>query len=166
MKLCHERVRVALTAKLQQAKPYQPMASYVTFFFIWKHEFWHAQLIAVFNYYFDICYKDDSRLFYSFLCPIHWLMPRVKSRMKRVDHSDVVGASPVGAAPTTSEWSTSFLHQRHEAPPLSVTAVMLDCTRAPEPWQTRRSTSCWVSSPVHHWKQLKAPSGPQQRNCI
>ena len=23
-----------------------------------------------------------------------------------VDHSDVVGASPVGAAPTTSEWST------------------------------------------------------------
>ena len=25
---------------------------------------------------------------------------------KIVDHSDVVGASPVGAAPTTSEWST------------------------------------------------------------
>ena len=26
-----------------------------------------------------------------------------------VDHSDVVGASPVGAAPTTSEWSTEHL---------------------------------------------------------
>ena len=25
---------------------------------------------------------------------------------QNVDHSDVVGASPVGAAPTTSEWST------------------------------------------------------------
>ena len=25
---------------------------------------------------------------------------------KLVDHSDVVGASPVGAAPTTSSWST------------------------------------------------------------
>ena len=25
---------------------------------------------------------------------------------KIVDHTDVVGASPVGAAPTTSEWST------------------------------------------------------------
>ena len=28
---------------------------------------------------------------------------------KNVDHSDAVGASPVGAAPTTSEWSTILL---------------------------------------------------------
>ena len=31
---------------------------------------------------------------------------RTLVRNKLVDHSDVVGASPVGAAPTTSEWST------------------------------------------------------------
>ena len=31
---------------------------------------------------------------------------RTLVRDKLVDHSDVVGASPVGAAPTTSSWST------------------------------------------------------------
>ena len=30
-------------------------------------------------------------------------------RNKHVDHSDVVGASPVGAAPTTSSFSTKHL---------------------------------------------------------
>ena len=31
---------------------------------------------------------------------------RTLVRNKLVDHSDVVGASPVGAAPTSSSWST------------------------------------------------------------
>ena len=31
---------------------------------------------------------------------------RTLVRNKLVDHSDIVGASPVGAAPTTSSWST------------------------------------------------------------
>ena len=34
---------------------------------------------------------------------------------KIVDHSDVVGASPVGAAPTTSSFSTSYLASRDSA---------------------------------------------------
>ena len=38
------------------------------------------------------------------------LKPGVKSSMN--DHSDVVGASPVSAAPTTSEWSTILLHTK------------------------------------------------------
>ena len=34
---------------------------------------------------------------------------------KFVDHSDVVGASHVGAAPTTSSFSTSYLASRDSA---------------------------------------------------
>ena len=34
---------------------------------------------------------------------------------KIVDHSDVVGASPVGAAPTTSSFSTSHLASKDSA---------------------------------------------------
>ena len=41
---------------------------------------------------------------WSCLRPIHWIQV-----LSRVDHSDVVGASPVGDASTTSEWATSLL---------------------------------------------------------
>ena len=39
-------------------------------------------------------------------------------------------------------------------------------SRAPKPWQITRSTKCWVSSPVHHWKQFKGLSGLQLRNYM
>ena len=55
---------------------------------------------------------------YSYICSQHYMMSpyRVRHNIshilvgnKSVDHSDVVGASPVGAAPTTSSFSTWHL---------------------------------------------------------
>ena len=50
---------------------------------------------------------------YMYLGVLPWNMYRQVSNIRRtlvsnkiVDHSDVVGASPVGAAPTTSSFST------------------------------------------------------------
>ena len=55
--------------------------------------------------------RDFSRL--EFKMSFGWIYYRQVSNIRRtlvgnsiVDHSDVVGASPVGAAPTTSSFST------------------------------------------------------------
>ena len=50
------------------------------------------------------------------VCLLHYYYYRKTSNISRtlvgnkiVDHSDVVGASPVGAAPTTSSFSSQYL---------------------------------------------------------
>ena len=81
----------------------------------WNHDIWDL---------LQIC-QWQTKCAYLFCCCItvefdNWLWPendyRQVSNIRRtlvgnkiVDHSDVVGASPVGAAPTTSSFSTKHL---------------------------------------------------------
>ena len=47
----------------------------------------------------------------SYMCCVYHKISNISRTLvgnKIVDHSDVVGASPVGAAPTTSSFSTSI----------------------------------------------------------
>ena len=67
------------------------------------------RLLQVWVFIWFLCGSDNSTT-PSFQC---WLSYRQVSNIRRtlvgnkiVDHPDVVGASPVGAAPTTSSFST------------------------------------------------------------
>ena len=65
-----------------------------------KNEIWHAisdYVIFLFNYHTTYTVKS----------PIPW--NHTLAGNKIVDHSEVVWASPVGAAPTTSSFSTAHL---------------------------------------------------------
>ena len=62
---------------------------------------WLPTLVAKVSSHFT-CKLDTIWVVYRQVSIIR----RTLIRNKLVDHSDVVGASPVGAAPTTSSWST------------------------------------------------------------
>ena len=53
--------------------------------------------------------KDDVRGWHFVIYPQTFNIRGTLVGYKIVDHSDVIGASPVGAAPTTSSFSTSHL---------------------------------------------------------
>ena len=63
------------------------------------------------NYVFTHCSLHDDISTYHKTSNIR----RTVAGNKIVDHSDVVGASPVGAAPTTSSFSTWHLSSRNSA---------------------------------------------------
>ena len=82
----------------------QVATSYINDYCSISHRIWEWFCLAVFYCGFimnlNSLLRDESG--YRQVSNIR----RTLVRNKLVDHSDVVGASPVGAAPTTSSWST------------------------------------------------------------
>ena len=82
--------------------------------YMWSSTYVLLQPFVIFSIFFQIIDLDDWQIHVTKLKYFsYYLTYRKTSNIRRtlvgnkiVDHSDVVGASPVGAAPTTSSFST------------------------------------------------------------